>query len=167
MTRRTLPALAAAVLLALAACGSDDDSSTTLPAPADSVDQPAEEPIDDDTGDDDSADEAPTGDGVPIGSGNVGGPVVDPQPYPIDSIDILESFPEQLMVNFTGGDPNCTAADATASIDGDVVLVELEVGITEDALTRSCVAGTDVEQSVTIALDEGLDGRDVVAAEPG
>jgi len=97
-----------------------------------------------------------------IGTGNVGGPVVDPQPHPIDGIDIAESDPEQLIVRFTSGDPNCTAADASAAAVGNTVEVSLTVGITEDALSRSCLAG-DVEQSVTIALDEGLDGRDVSA----
>ncbi len=101
----------------------------------------------------------------PLGTGNVGGPVVAPKPHPIDDIAIAESYPEQLMVRFTNGDPNCTAADATATATGSTVIVTLEVGITEDALSRSCLAGDDFEQTVSIALDVGLDGREVIAAD--
>ena len=69
------------------------------------------------------------------------------------------------MVRFTSGDPNCTAADATATVSGSTVVVTLEVGITADALSRSCVAG-DFEQTVSVPLEVGLDGREVVVAEP-
>ena len=57
------------------------------------------------------------------------------------------------------------AADATATVSGSTVVVRLEVGITEDALSRSCVAG-DFEQTVSVPLEVGLDGREVVVAEP-
>jgi hypothetical protein len=38
------------------------------------------------------------------------------------------------------------------------VIVTLQVGITEDALSRSCLAG-DFEHTLSIALVAGLDGR--------
>ncbi|MFK8023005.1 MAG: hypothetical protein AB8G26_03485 [Ilumatobacter sp.] len=157
-----LPLVAA---LAFAACGSDDPAFEELPAPSDTDASVGDEPVDEPSGDE--AD-APVDDAtmVVIGTGNMGGTPVDPQPHSIDAIAIMESFPEQLAVTFTGADPNCTAADATASTNGDIVLVELEVGITEDALTRSCLAG-EFEHTISIPLDEGLNGRDVVAAEVG
>lgn len=135
--------------LVVSACGSDE-ASDQPPSASDVVRAPAPSPTDDS--------------GSVIGTGNLGGTVVDPQPYPIDGIDIAESFPEQLMVRFTSGDPNCTAATATATASGDTVLVSLAVGITEDALAKSCVAD-EFEQVVSIGLDEGLDGRQVVAAD--
>lgn len=133
------------VSVCLAACGADE-SGDQVPVPVGSNAEPS------------------SGDSKQVlGTGNVGGAVVDPRPYAIDDIEIAESYPEQLTVRFTGGDPNCTAANATATATGSSVVVDLQVGITEDALMRSCLAG-DFEQNVTISLDTGLDGRDVVAA---
>lgn len=160
--RRPMLTLVVLATVGVAACGSDDpdEPEPTVTDAASDVSAPSDADPTATTGSPPpSADAA----GGVIGTGNVGGPVVDAQPHPIDGIDIAESYPEQLIVRFTSGDPNCTAADATASVDGDRVVVSLVVGITEDALTRSCLAG-DVEQSVTISLDEGLDGRDVVPA---
>lgn len=150
-------------VVGLAACGSED-SGTQLPPPLDTGGAPsipdAPNPVPDPAAD------PPAGQSDQVlGTGNVGGTVVDPKPHPIDGIDIAESYPEQLMVRFTSGDPNCTAADATATATGSTVIVTLEVGITEDALSRSCVAGDDFEQIVSIALDAGFDGREVIAAE--
>ena len=152
---RTLVATAVtACAVGLAACGSDDPDEPPPPATDAVADGPSPTtPAPSDTSD---------GGGV-IGSANVGGTVVDPQPWPIDAIDVAESVPEQLMVRFTAGDPQCTAATGSAIAVGDSVLVMLEVGITEDAMARSCRAGA-FEQTLPIALDEGLDGRDV---EPG
>lgn len=159
-----------AALTFAAACGSDDAGSgavpdgTELPSPDDAVTNPpaTDVPATDAPGADDGAGDAPQGD--LIGSSNIGGPVIDPQLHPIDSIAIAESYPEQLMITFTAGDPNCTAADARAIGRDTDVVVELLVGITEDAMSKSCVAGDDFEQTISIALTEGLDGRDVVAA---
>ncbi len=157
-------AVAAAVAIGLAACGSDE-SGTRLPPPLDTG-APASDPAVPSSDDPPAASDAPAGQSDQVlGAGNVGGTVVDPKPHPIDGIDIAESYPEQLMVRFTSGDPNCTAADATATATGSSVIVTLEVGITEDALSRSCLAGDDFEQTVSIALDAGLDGREVIAAE--
>jgi len=165
---RLAPGLLCLGLLGAAACGSDDDA-IQLPPVDDPIEEPTADPL---TSEPDAgqppASEAPAEGDVPadrevLGTGNVGGTVVDPQPHPIDDIAIAESYPEQLMVRFTSGDPNCTAADATATASGSTVTVTLQVGITEDALTRSCVAG-DFEQTVLIPLKVGLDGRDVVAA---
>jgi len=100
--------------------------------------------------------------GAVIGTGNIGGPVVNPQAHRVGSIAIAESYPEQLMVSFLAGDPNCTAADGYAHVIDGAVRVTVFVGITEDALTRSCLAGTDFEHTLSIPLVEGLDGRELV-----
>jgi hypothetical protein len=136
----------------VAACGSDDPDEPVPPETEVLADAPAP-----------ATPEPALGGASIVGSGNVGGNVIDPQPWPIDGIAIAESFPEQLIVSFTAGDPECTAAAATATSTADAVVVALEVGITEDALARSCRAD-DFEQTVSIALDEGLSGRDVVAS---
>jgi len=155
MRLRHLPsrsiAAAALVGVLVAGCGSDDARdrpATDLPTNTSASGNAAQTTVDV---------------GPVIGTGNIGGTVVDPRPHPIDGIDIAESYPEQLMVRFTAGDPNCTAATATATGSPDSVVVTLEVGITEDALAKSCVAD-EFEQVVSIPLDEGLDGREVVPA---
>lgn len=142
--------VAAAFSLAFmaASCGSDEPAASPLPEPADTaVDQPVDT-------------EVPAGVGTVIGTANMNGTVVDPQPHTIDGFAIAESYPEQIQITFTAGDANCTAADARAVADGDTVRIELEVGITEDALTKSCVAG-EFAHNMSIALTEGLDGRTV------
>lgn len=155
---RTAP-LAAAIALALvaAACGSDEPVESQLPEP---VVTAAAEPSSTTPNDTDSADTDAAADATVIGTANMGGVVVDPKLHPIDDLAIAESYPEQLQITFTGGDANCTAADARAVVDGNTIRVELEVGITEDALTKSCLAG-EFEHSLSIALSEGLDGRTV------
>ncbi len=170
-TRYLAVCATAAISLAMSACGSDEGVGESNSVPADDSLPPVTSGTDADAdtdGDTDTDVDAGTdADLAVIGTGNLGDEVVDPKPYAIDDIAILESFPEQLAVTFTAGDPNCTAVDATAraSADSDVQ-VSIEVGITADALTRSCVAGNDFEQTVIIALDEGLDGRDVVPVQP-
>jgi len=158
--------------LGLTACGSDDsgasdESGEQLPPPFDAgtaVTAPGDLEPDPGSGTDSTLDAPPAQSDQILGTGNLGGTVVDPKPHPIDDIAIAESSPEQLMVRFTSGDPNCTAADATATATGSTVIVTLQVGITEDALSRSCLTG-DFEHTVSIALDAGLDGREVIAAE--
>ncbi len=173
LTHLKILATIAVIVLVAAACGAGDDTVSTTPnqVPSDPGDNaqtddpsnggPAEEPIDSDL-------PAPTPvappDGRLIGSTNVGGDIVDPKPTSIDSIAILESYPEQIAVEFTAGDAACTAATAQAFGTDMDVIITLEVGITTDALSRSCLAG-QFPQSIIIALDEGLDGRDVVLAE--
>lgn len=154
--------------IGLAACGSDDAGlGAELPTSAPMSEQPADDPVVDPSDDviDQPVDlDAAVIGGTVVGSANMGGTIVDPKPHPIIDMAIAESFPEQLMVRFTAGDANCLAATATATASGDEVIVSLDTGITEDALTRSCVAG-DVEHTLSIALDEGLNGRAVVAAD--
>lgn len=168
MTAKLSPLFLAAVLL-LAACGSDEDVSIDASTGDDTTDSTVAPSGDGDGADDGSGqnvdDVQPTTDGgVIIGRGNVGGSVVDPQAYEIVDIVIAESDPEQLNVGFTAGDPNCLAANAIAEVVGEEVIVTLYVGITTDALTKSCLADT-FEHVVTVPLTEGLDGRSVVTAD--
>lgn len=143
-------AFAASVCLffVAAGCGSDEPAASQLPATT------VAQTIDADV---------PVSVGTVIGTANLNGVVVDPQPHAIDEFVIAESYPEQIQFTFTAGDPSCTAADARAVADGDTVRVELEVGITEDALAKSCVAG-EFAHTMSIALTEGLDGRTVTLA---
>ncbi len=174
-TSRHLVTLLLAAGLVFAACGSDDASEPAdVPAADDSL-PPVDEPVDPNDDAVSTDDDLPLPDqpAVPwdrsdvpadaIGAGNIGGEVVDPQPHPIVGIDIAESFPEQLMVRFSAGDPNCTAATAYAVGSGEEVVVTLVVGIQTDALSKSCLAG-DVDHVINVALTEGLNGRTVVTA---
>lgn len=163
--------LSAALLFA--ACGSD---GSTVASEGPNDDPTASQPSDEDTSvnnentgelpaDDapaDSDQELPTPvEGTDLGSSNMGGEIVDPIHHTIDGIDIMESYPEQLAVNFTAGAEPCLAATAQAIGTETQVVVTLHVGITADALTKSCLAG-EFPHTLTIALSEGLDGRDVV-----
>ena len=106
---------------------------------------------------------APSGNGTIIGTANIGGEIVDPKPHKILSFEIAESYPEQIGVLFEAGAEACLAATATATASDDQVIISLETGITADALTKSCVAGI-FDHRLSIALEEGLDGREVVLA---
>jgi len=144
-------AVALAVALTVVACA----SSTSVATAAD----PAAEPTTSPEGGD-NADPAPAADRV-IGSANMNGEVVGPQPHLITGYSIAESYPEQVAITFTAGDPNCLAADATATAAGDQVIVALRVGITTDAMARSCQAKL-FDHQLSLPLTEGLDGREVV-----
>ena len=168
--RTILVALIASMFL-LAACGSSGDTvdsgsdsgdRTTAPT-APTTTTPTTDTIPDPEpgGGDDVA--APSGNGTIIGTANIGGEIVDPKPHKILSIEIAESYPEQIAVLFEAGAEPCLAATATATAFDDRVVISLETGITTDALTKSCVAGL-FDHRLSIALDEGLDGREVVLA---
>ena len=127
----------------------NDDSSTDHPGPGDpSIGTP--------------------GSGRVIGTGNVGGEIDLPRDHPIDSYTILESYPEQIQVHFTGHEPACVAATATAvaqtnkvvNIGTEIVVIGLVVGMPSDAATRNCDTSPH-QHTVTITLTEGLDGREV------
>ncbi len=167
-TSRLFPALGLALALGLAACGASDSSL------GEGV---AGDPALDDT-------EVTVNDGLPtepgpavpevvafsdmegllIGSDNMGGEILDPKPATIDSIDIMESYPEQIAVNFTAGAEGCTAATAQAFATDTQIIIALDVGITTDAMSKSCMSG-DFSHKLIIALDEGSDGREIVIAE--
>ncbi|MEE9417575.1 MAG: hypothetical protein V3V01_20010 [Acidimicrobiales bacterium] len=157
-----LASLAIVLALIATACGSENVSVGT---PSDPDDTPVTSPVDDPNPQPapDTTDAVPFADvdGTLIGSANMGGEIVDPKRTPIDSFSIAESYPEQIHVEFTGAAEGCTAATAQAFGTDDQVTVVLEVGITTDALVKTCPAG-EFTHILSIALQEGLDGRDVV-----
>ena len=146
--------------LALAACGSDP---TPVASGANDDEPVAATPVPDVEPDPDASE--PPADGTVIGTANIGGEIVDPVRHAIDGLAIMESYPEQLAITFTAGAEPCLAATATAIGTAAQVVVTLDVGITTDALTKSCIAD-EFEYTLVIALSEGLDGREVVLA-PG
>ncbi len=175
--------LLVAALAVLAACGGEKlDSSLTDPDPEETLvndnapSSGSNDAIDqNDTIDEDAASNAPADTQVAtaepeqgetvVGSSNMGGEIVDPKPHLIDDIAIAESYPEQLIISFTAGDEPCVAATATALASESQVRVVLEAGITTDALVKSCLAG-HFPHTLTIALAEGLDGRELVTQQP-
>lgn len=169
--RRLLPVLGLAFALGLAACGSSDaspDAASDSEDPAVIADDPSA-PVDDGLPTEPAPDVPDVVafsdmEGTLIGSDNMGGEIVDPKPATIDSFDILKSYPEQIAVNFTAGAEGCTAATAQAFATDTQVIIALDLGITTDALSKSCMTG-EFSHKLLIALDEGSDGREIVIAE--
>ncbi len=172
-TPKTCALFFSAALL-FAACGSDE---TTVASEGPDADPAVTVPSDDSTTsntDDTLPVDAPVDapepsvpadiDGTLLGSDNIGGEIVDPARHAIDEILIMESYPEQLSISFTAGAEPCLAATATAIGTDTQVIVTLDVGITTDALTKSCIA-VEEQHTLNIALSEGLDGRELVLAD--
>lgn len=166
LTRR-IAALAIVLAIVASACGSDnvivgsaddDPGNTPVSAPADDAVPVPEPAIDDVVSFDDV-------DGTVIGTANMGGEIVDPKPAKLDGFAVAESYPEQIQVEFTAAAEGCTAATAQAIATSDTVTIVLEVGITTDALVKTCPAG-EFTHMLSIALTEGLDGREVMLATP-
>lgn len=183
-------------ILLLAACGSTSEVGTgsgdaaddTVPAElllADSEPEGEEAPDvvssdDPDTVVSDEVDDAePEQDPLPVPSSNIdlndaqvipNGASVDPRIISPGELLLNPDDDSELWVRFVGGDPNCTAASAALITETpEVVEIELMVGITEDALARSCVAG-DFALQVNVALNESAAGKTlefVRAPQPG
>ncbi len=159
-------------ILLLAACGSTSEVGTG------SGDTPVEEgenveESEPSASDEDTEELLPVepdggiGDGAgPIPVGDLGDEViitndvmVDPQPAVPSEVLLNPEDDSELWVRFVGGDPNCTAASVTVLTETpDEVVVELLVGITEDALSRSCVAD-EFNLRVDVALNESAAGK--------
>lgn len=91
--------------------------------------------------------------------------IVDPKILTPRELVLNPENDTELFVRFTGGDPNCTAALATIITETpERVQVELLVGITEDALARSCMAG-EFNLRVDVALNESAAGKELVAVQ--
>lgn len=165
LLRTSVRAAGVALLLALASCGDSSDtvaadgsSSSENPINLPADDAPATDNPDDET--DETMDQGLPGD--VIGAANINGEVISGEAHAIDNIAVLESAPEQLAVTFTAGAEPCLAADAVATASDTEVVVTLMVGINDQAAFTTCEAG-DFEHTITISLDQPLDGRSVTA----
>lgn len=167
---------------ALAACGSTSEVGTA-PDDPEGEEVPIEDAVEDDVVED-VGDEP--GDGEPIPVEPDGGIGDGAEPLPFDSgdeqvitndvmVSPVVTTPTELLLNpeddtelwvrFIGGDPNCTAASVTLLTETpDLAEVELQVGITEDALARSCVAG-EFALRVELPLSESAAGKTLGSAQ--
>ncbi len=94
--------------------------------------------------------------GEELGTASVGPPIVDPQPWPIGTI-YTDIEPGALVVDFVAPDPECVAAEVTASIGrGGAILVELIVE--DDSPAGGCVGSAQANQ-VRVALSEPIGER--------
>ena len=94
------------------------------------------------------------------------GDIVDPMITTPAEVLLNPDDPAELWVRFTGGDPNCTAANATLLTETtEAIAVELQVGITQDALARSCVAG-EFNLRVDVTLRESGEGKAISWTQP-
>lgn len=147
-----------ALLLALASCG---DKTTEIAAETDVSTTAASTTAAPTTAAPTTGGEENPEEGTIIGTANINGEVISGAPHAIDSLAIAESAPEQLSLTFTAGAEPCLAADAIATATDTEVVVTLNVGINDQAAFTTCIAGLS-EHVITIALDEPLDGREVV-----
>ena len=157
-------------VLIMSACGSASEVGT---GSGDTLDdgQLSEDviPVDDpDDGSDDGTAEGPEdGSDGPVSDTVITNDViVDPQITAPTEIVINPDNPLELWVRFVGGDPNCTAASVSVITETpDVVEVELLVGITEDALARSCIAG-EFDLRIDVELNEAAEGKQLGFVQP-
>lgn len=91
---------------------------------------------------------------------------VDGQITVPDSAALNPSDPTELWIRFIGGDIGCTAARATLLTETpEEIAFELVVGITSDALARSCRAG-EFNLRVDLALNEDGTGKRISWTQP-
>ncbi len=167
---RSIVPLLIALTFAVAACG--DDPSVSVSAGADDApplsdeETPPETIVDlpggpDDTEDRPAEDDAMLDTEIPNTPEPVSGVLANPVEVVADPVD-----DRLIFARFVGGDPNCTAARLDViSETPDIVVVELVVGITDDALVRSCLAG-EFDLRVGVQLSEPLGDRLVDWADP-
>lgn len=154
-----------ALVLALAACGSStsevgtgsgDTPDTT------SADTPI--PVEPDGGIGDGAEplpEQPVNERVITDDQPVDGKVTAPT-----EVVVNPENDRELWVRFVGGDPNCTAAYVTVLTESsETIALELVVGITSDALVKSCLAG-EFNLRVDVALGESATGKRISFVSP-
>lgn len=92
--------------------------------------------------------------------------IVDPQVTAPREVVINPENPSELWVRFPGGDPNCTAASVTVLTETpEQINIELLVGITTDALARSCLADEFILR-VEVPLNEAATGKAISWTQP-
>ena len=173
MKRLLTPTIA--LVLVLSACG---DSPSEVGTGSD-ADEPTA--IVDDSGAEPSVDEEP----IPVEPDGGIGDGAEPLPTDLDEHVITDTeivgpkvtTPTEVVVNpdndaelwvrFEGGDPNCTAASVMVLTETPGrVDVELSVGITTDALSRSCLADT-FNLRVDVPLNESAVGKKISWSQAG
>ena len=167
MTRLRTPLVFLALIAA--ACGSTTEVGTTAQPPEGeevSVEVPASEP--DDEGEEPVSEPDDEGERKDVGVEDTvitNDVMVDPQVTTPSELVLNPEDDTELWVRFIGSDPNCTAAAVTIlTEDPGAVQVELLVGITEDALSRSCQAG-EFALRVEVPLSEPATGKSIVAVQ--
>ena len=124
----------------LSACGSEPSSVDSGASEPGTTSVTAVPGSDSELASNTSADTAaPTG--ALLAANNIGGEVFGGRVHQIDSLEIAESYPEQLQIRFTAGAEPCMTADATATVVGDEIVVQLVVGVAENVAAMTCVQG--------------------------
>ena len=136
------------LILVLAACGSSSEVGTASGDVPEETDEP-------------TAIAEPESVPIEIDGEHVITNDVMVDPRLTDPIEVLLN-PEnssELWVRFVGGDPNCTAASAELAWESSSEIeIELSVGITEDALSRTC-ADEEFRLRVDVPLNESGEGK--------
>lgn len=87
--------------------------------------------------------------------------IVDPRVVTPTEVVINPDNPNELWVRFVGGAAACTAADAMVITETpNKIEIELVVGITKDALVKSCPAG-EFNLRVDVELNEPATGKNI------
>lgn len=164
------------MVLVLAACGDTTNEVGTgaqidAPLPEEPADPNAPIPVEPDGGIGDGS--GPIPDDLPISDPADDEVITDNKPVDpkvVTPTEVLINPDDQseLWVRFVGGAAPCTAANVTIITETpDVVEIELVVGITEDALVKSCLAG-EFNLRVNVPLNEPATSKSIawVQAEP-
>lgn len=157
--KRTITTLFIALGLVLAACGGDSTPVATGGEDDGVGDEPGQAEPDADR-------EPSTEEPAAVETLITDGDAVDPRVTAPSEVLLNPADPTELWVRFVGGDPNCTAASATLLTETpDALAIELLVGITQDALARSCMAG-EFNLRVDVALNESGEGKSISWVPP-
>ena len=145
------------LLLTLAACG--DTTSEVGTGSADDEPVPTNSIAEDEFPDefpDELPDAGPIDEEVITDYEPVDGKVVTPT-----EVVVNPDNDKELWVRFFGGAAPCTAANVTVLTEApDQIEIELVVGITSDALVKSCLAG-EFNLRVDVPLNESATGKNI------
>ncbi len=166
-------AMVAAFALLVTACGDDETPVTTGSSSGDAVAETPDEsaiedpiPVEGDGGIGDGAEPLPETPQPENETVITDTDMVDPKVTAPYEIVLDPNDPATLWVRFIGGDANCTAAEVIVLTETpDAVDVELQVGITQDALVKSCLAG-EFNLRVDVPLNESAEGKQISWAQP-